>query len=115
EPAVGQPARRRAREKPLGGGQPARGNGDDDGRLGDVRPSAAMSARLELSHKIHVLTKREELDTVRLPGKVVVVLDILFATTTMVTALAHGATEVIPVLDEAGARAVSQQLPEGSF
>lgn len=74
-----------------------------------------MSARLELSHKIHVLTKREELDTVRLPGKVVVVLDILFATTTMVTALAHGATEVIPVLDEAGARAVSQQLPEGSF
>jgi len=30
------------------------------------------------------------------PGKVVVVLDILFATTTMVTALAHGATKSSP-------------------
>jgi 2-phosphosulfolactate phosphatase len=54
---------------------------------------------------VHVLTKKEELDHVRVPGKVVVVLDILFATTTMVTALAHGATEVLPVLDEAAARA----------
>jgi 2-phosphosulfolactate phosphatase len=60
---------------------------------------------MDLGHKIHVLTKREELDGVRIPGKVVVVLDILFATTTMVSALAHGATEVLPVLDEAAARA----------
>lgn len=72
-------------------------------------------ARLELAHKIHVLTKREELDTVRLAGKVVVVLDILFATTTMVTALANGAREVIPVLDEAGARERATGLPEGSY
>ena len=64
-----------------------------------------MSARIELNHKIHVLTRKEELDGVRLPGKVVVVIDVLFATTTMVAALAHGATEVIPVLDEAAARA----------
>ncbi len=64
-----------------------------------------MSARIELNHKIHVLTRKEELDTVRLPGKVVVVLDILFATTTMVSALAHGAIEIIPVADEAAARA----------
>jgi 2-phosphosulfolactate phosphatase len=63
-----------------------------------------MAARLELNHKIHVLTKREELDGVRVAGKVVVVLDVLFATTTMVTALANGAREVIPVLDEAAAR-----------
>ena len=42
-----------------------------------------MAARIDLSHKLHVLTKKEELDSVRLPGKVVVVLDILFATTTM--------------------------------
>ena len=41
----------------------------------------------------------------RVPGKVVIVLDILFATTTMVAALAHGATEIVPVLDEAAARA----------
>jgi 2-phosphosulfolactate phosphatase len=52
---------------------------------------------------------------VRIPGKVVIVLDILFATTTMVSALAHGATDVLPVLDEASARARAQQLPAGSF
>jgi 2-phosphosulfolactate phosphatase len=74
-----------------------------------------MSARIDLNHKVHVLTKKEELDSVRIPGKVVVVLDILFATTTMVTALAHGATEVVPVLDEAAARACGEDLAEGSF
>ena len=46
----------------------------------------------------------------RVPGKVVIVLDILFATTTMVAALAHGATEVVPVLDEAAARARAKAL-----
>ena len=50
-----------------------------------------MAARIDLQHKVHVLSKKEELDSVRLTGKVVVVLDIIFATTTMVTALAHGA------------------------
>jgi len=74
-----------------------------------------MSARIELNHKIHVLTRKEELDTVRLPGKIVVVLDILFATTTMVAALAHGATEVIPVADEAAARAEAARHAAGSF
>ncbi len=51
----------------------------------------------------------------RVPGKVVVVLDILFATTTMVTALAHGAKEVIPVADEAAARAQAKTFAAGSF
>ena len=74
-----------------------------------------MSARIELDHKIHVLTKKEELDTVRLAGKVVVVLDILFATTTMVAALAHGASEVLPVLDEAAARAAAAQRDTGDY
>jgi len=74
-----------------------------------------MSARIELAHKVHVLTKKEELDTVRLPGKVVVVLDVLFATTTMVAALANGATEVIPVADEAAARAEGARHPEGRY
>jgi hypothetical protein len=46
--------------------------------------------------KIHVLLKKEELDAQRLPGKTVVVLDILFATSSIVAALAHGAAEVIP-------------------
>jgi len=52
---------------------------------------------------------------VRVPGKVVVVLDILFATTTMVAALAHGAKDVLPVLDERAARAAALELAEGSF
>ncbi len=74
-----------------------------------------MAAKIDLNHKVHVLTKKEELDSVRIPGKVVVVLDILFATTTMVTALAHGANEIVPVLDEAAARAYGKDLREDSF
>ncbi len=73
-----------------------------------------MAAKIDLNHKLHVLTKKEELDSVRVPGKVIVVLDILFATTTMVTALAHGATEVLPVLDEAAARACGNDLSSSS-
>jgi 2-phosphosulfolactate phosphatase len=52
---------------------------------------------------------------VRVAGKVVVVLDILFATTTMVAALAGGATDVAPVLDEAAARAEGSRCKEGCF
>ena len=65
--------------------------------------------------KIHVLLKKEELDTQRLEGKVVVVLDILFATSSIVTALAHGATEVITTRDDRTARAVATQFPDGSY
>ncbi|MDQ0340887.1 2-phosphosulfolactate phosphatase [Caldalkalibacillus uzonensis] len=54
--------------------------------------------------KIHLLMRKEELDTEKLEDKVVIVLDILLATTTVVTVLEHGAKEVIPVLDEEEAR-----------
>jgi len=76
---------------------------------------SGAGARFELDHRIHVLTRKEELDGVRVPGKVVVVLDILFATTTMVAALAHGATEVVPVADERAARAAGARRSEGSY
>jgi 2-phosphosulfolactate phosphatase len=66
-------------------------------------------------HKVHVLYRKEELDHERLEGKVAVVLDVLFATSTIITALANGATEVIPTLDEAGARAEAQKHLPGSF
>jgi len=69
----------------------------------------------ELSHKVHVLFRREDLDTVKLEGKVAIVLDVLFATSTMITALAHGASEVIPTLDEQDARARAGGLPAGSY
>jgi 2-phosphosulfolactate phosphatase len=74
-----------------------------------------LAARIDLKHKLHVLTKKEELEAVRVPGKVVIVLDILFATTTMVTALAHGAKEVVPVLDEAAAREEAERFAADSF
>jgi 2-phosphosulfolactate phosphatase len=73
-----------------------------------------MSGGVLLNHKLHVLGRKEDLDTVRLPGKVVIVLDILFATTTMTAALAHGATMVIPTMDEASARAEGARHPEDS-
>ena len=66
-------------------------------------------------HKVHVLFSKEDLDHQRLDGKVAVVLDVLFATSTIIKALAAGATEVIPTLDEAGARAEAQKHPDGSY
>ena len=65
--------------------------------------------------KIHVLLKKEELDAQRLDGKVVVVLDILFATSSIVTALAHGATEVIPTLDGRAAQEAAKAFPADSY
>ena len=70
---------------------------------------------LRLNHKVHVLFRREDLDTVRLEGKIVVVLDVLFATSTMVTALAHGAAATIPALDETQARAHAQGRSASSY
>lgn len=66
-------------------------------------------------HKIHVLLKKEELDGQRLEGKVVIVLDILFATSSIVAALAHGAAAVIPTTDGEAALAESQRHASGSF
>ena len=65
--------------------------------------------------KLHVLLKKEELDGQLLPGKVVIVLDVLFATTSIAAALAHGAAEVIPTLDGDAARAVAAGRPAGSY
>ena len=73
-----------------------------------------MLPKIELNHKVHVLTRKEELDSVRVAGKVVIIIDVLFATTTMVAALAAGALEVIPVLDEGAARAEDARRGAGS-
>lgn len=62
--------------------------------------------------KLHVLLKKEELDAQRLDGKVLIVLDILFATTTIVAALAEGAVEVRPALDGEAALALSRAQGE---
>lgn len=65
--------------------------------------------------KIHVLLKKEELDNERLEGKVVVVLDILFATSSIVAAFAHGASAVIPTLDGPAAQAEAKRHAAGSY
>jgi 2-phosphosulfolactate phosphatase len=65
--------------------------------------------------KIHVLLKKEELDNERLANKVVIVLDILFATSSIVAALAHGAAEVVPTPDGAAAVAEAARRPAGSY
>lgn len=65
--------------------------------------------------KFHVLLKKEELDGQRLAGKVVIVLDILFATSSIVAAMAHGAAEVIPTLDGAAALAQARGREPGRF
>lgn len=70
---------------------------------------------LHFRHKVHVLFRKEDLDHERLEGKVAMVLDVLFATSTIVNALANGATQVVPTLDEAGAKAEAQKHPPGSY
>jgi 2-phosphosulfolactate phosphatase len=65
--------------------------------------------------KIHVLTRKEELDGERLDGKVLIVLDVLFATTTMVAVLNAGLAEVIPMPDGPTALAEAQKRAPGSF
>jgi 2-phosphosulfolactate phosphatase len=70
---------------------------------------------VRLNHKVHVLFRRQDLDMVKLEGKIVVVLDVLFATSTMIAALADGAADVIPTLNEEHAREKAKELPEGSY
>lgn len=58
--------------------------------------------------KLHVLLKREEIDPARLHGKVIIVLDILFATTTIVHAFAQGAARIHPVRTREEGMALAQ-------
>lgn len=68
-----------------------------------------------MSRRIHALARKEDLDAERLPGKVVIVLDVLFATTTIAAALAAGATEVVPAMDGASARAAAEGRAKDSY
>lgn len=64
---------------------------------------------------LHVIMRKEDVDPARVAGKVVVVFDVLFATSTIVTALEHGAAEVIPAVDADAARAAARNLTDGSY
>ncbi len=64
---------------------------------------------------LHVVTHKDELDPERIAGKVVVVLDVLFATTTIAKVLSEGALEVVPMLDEPAARQQAMEETDGSY
>lgn len=59
--------------------------------------------------KLHVLTNKSELKTEHLHDKIVIVLDILIATTSIVTALANGCRHIVPVRNFSEAQLLSQQ------
>lgn len=61
---------------------------------------------------LHVLVRREDLDPARLAGRVVVVVDLLFATSTIVHALEAGAAWVYPASDGDDARAAVARAPK---
>ncbi|MEO6023544.1 MAG: 2-phosphosulfolactate phosphatase [Burkholderiales bacterium] len=78
--------------------------------MSDPAEFARAASVITGASKVHVLLRKEDFDPARLSAKVVIVLDILFATTTIVTALAHGAREVIPATDEHDARHRAKQF-----
>lgn len=61
---------------------------------------------------LHVLLKKEDLNPAYLEGRVVIVLDILFATSTMVHALAQGVQAIWPALNGDDANVVAGGLGE---
>lgn len=65
--------------------------------------------------KIHVLVSKAEINPALLSDKVVIVLDILFATSSIVTALANDCKAVIPVRDVHEALKLKKQLPYSSY
>lgn len=61
---------------------------------------------------LHVLVRREDIDPGRLRGRVVVVIDVLFATSTIIHALDAGAAAVYPAGDDDDARVAAGQRPD---
>jgi len=65
--------------------------------------------------KLNVILRKEDLNTDFLHDKVVVVIDVLFATSTIVTALHHGASAVLPHCNAQQAGNAARELDEGSY
>lgn len=78
-------------------------------RCGNVTYDARMSATIHV-HMLPELVRREDL-----AEGVVVVIDVLRATTTMLAALVAGAKEVIPCRTTDETRAAAGKLPPGSY
>lgn len=67
------------------------------------------------ARKLHVLVRKEDLDPARIADKVLIVIDTLFATTTIVNALSHGAREIVPALDRDEALRIAQHSAADSL
>lgn len=65
--------------------------------------------------KIHVLTRKEEIDPTKIVNCTAVIIDVLLATTTIAALLSHGAKEVIPVMDQMEAHEIAKSLPVDSY
>lgn len=65
--------------------------------------------------KIHLLFKKEEIDEVKIEGKIAVVFDVLLATSTITLGFHLGAKEVIPVQKGEEAHREAKALEPGSF
>lgn len=65
--------------------------------------------------KIHVLTRKEEIDSFRLTNCTAVIIDVLLATTTIAATLYYGAREVIPVTSPEEAIELSVTLGNESY
>ena len=63
-----------------------------------------------MTPRLHVLLKKEDLKPTLLSGQVVIVLDILFATSSILHALAQGTESVYPALDERDALTIGAGL-----
>ncbi|MBX0359269.1 2-phosphosulfolactate phosphatase [Halobacillus sp. Nhm2S1] len=61
---------------------------------------------------IQVIFKKEDIQPEKLKGKVVVVFDVLFATSTITAAIADGASSVIPVFSPDEARKLAEQFED---
>jgi 2-phosphosulfolactate phosphatase len=65
--------------------------------------------------RLRVLMSRHEIAPERLPGATAVVLDVLLATTTLVTILENGARRVFPVATLEEAEALCEKLDDGTL
>ncbi|MDV2683105.1 2-phosphosulfolactate phosphatase [Alkalihalophilus lindianensis] len=64
---------------------------------------------------VHVLLKKEEIEPEKLAGEIVIVLDVLLATSTIAFALSYGAKAVIPVSSEEEAIKLSTNYHPDDF
>jgi 2-phosphosulfolactate phosphatase len=65
--------------------------------------------------KINVILRKEDLDPAFLHNKVAVVIDVLFATSSIVTAFSQGVTEVYPVLNRQMALETVREFASDSY